>query len=221
MKFAEGHAGRFVDLLRHAGLIPKKRIMDKRHIYVREHYDLNGNWREKRQRPDPAKHRNDPFPIVTPELDSLALQAFYLLKIPSICSSGDPQYAWVDQLVEAQVLDRYPELLWLLVERSHTSATGHAMAFNPHHRRATCALFACESLHPVLLDSLDKKIVKEGTAHCVSRVCEKCRIKIAARPEASPSLWNRMLSRHEPTEELIETIERGWSVFDIDYPDYS
>ena len=216
MKFAEGHAGRFVDLLRHAGLIPKKRVMDKRPKYVRKYYDLNGNWREKRQRPDPPKHRNYPFPIVTPELDVLALQAFYLFKASgSIDFLGEPHYAWVDQLVEAQVLDKYWPLVRVLVERSHTSGTGHAMAFSPHHRRATPALFACESLGWGVLDSLDERIVETGTAHCVSRVCEKCRIKIAARPEASPSLWNRMLSRHEPTEELIETIEKAWSVLSV------
>ena len=216
MKFAEGYRGKFVDLLRDAGLIPKKRVMDKRHKYVREHYDLNGNWREKRQRPDPPKHRDEPFPIVTPELDMLALQAFYLFKATwSVDFLGEPHYGWVDQLVEAQVLDKYSPLVSVLIERSHTSATGHAMAFSPHHRRATRALFACESLSWYELDSLDKRIVETGTAHCVSRVCEKCRIKIAARPEASPSLWNRMLSRHEPTEDLIETIERAWSVLSV------
>ena len=217
MKIAEGYGGRFVDLLRHAGLIPRKRVMDKRPKYVREHYDLNGNWREKRQRPDPPKYRRDPFPIVTPELDALALQAFYFLKegTSSIRPSGDPQYAWVDQLVEAQVLDRYPPLVGVLIERSHTTATGHAQAYSPHHRRATPALFACESLGWGVLDSLDERIVETGTAYGLSRVCEKCRIKIAARPEASPSLWNRMLSRHEPTEELIATIEEAWSVLSV------
>jgi len=66
-----------------------------------------------------------------------------------------------------------------------------------------------------MLDSLDKRIVESGTVRGGSRLCEKCRIKIAARPEASPSLWNRMLSRHEPTGELIETIEKARSVLDI------
>ena len=216
MKIAEGYGGRVVDLLRDAGLIPKKRIMDKRPRYVRKYYDLNGNWREKRQRPDPPKHRSYPFPIVTPELDVLALQAFYLFKAPgSIDFLGEPHYTWVDQLVEAQVLDKYWPLVRVLIERSHTSGTGHAMAFSPHHIRATRALFACESLSWDVLDSLDKRIVETGTAHCVSRVCEKCRIKIAARPEASPSLWNRMLSRHGPTEELIETIEKAWWVLSV------
>jgi hypothetical protein len=156
-------------------------------------------------------------PIVDPELDALAFKAFYSLQAGGgISYGGNPPYYYVDVLAEAQVLTEYFPLMRLLIEMSHSSAGGYAMSFSPHHRRAETAIFACESLGWYWLNELDKRIVEAGTYPTRTRECERCRIRIAGHPDASPRLWNAMVSRGDRSEQLIDTIRAAWSEFELD-----
>ena len=165
-------------------------------------------------------------PIVDPELDALAFKAFYSLQAGGWISYGGDPHSYVDVLAEAQVLTKYTPLMALLIKQSHSSAGGHAMAFSPHHRRAETAIFACESLGWYWLNELDKRIVEAGTSPTRTPECERCRIRIAGHPDASPRLWNAMVSRGDRSEQLIDTIRAAmtvpcsrppeWSEFELD-----
>lgn len=80
--------------------------------------------------------------IVNPKLDRLAFKALNGIG-KSISASGSPVYDYVDELAEAQVLPRYPDLMRELVKMSHSSAGGIAQHYSPHHRRAIPAIFSC------------------------------------------------------------------------------
>jgi hypothetical protein len=133
--------------------------------------------------------------IVNPKLDRLAFKALNGIGKSIICACGSPVYDYVDELAEAQVLPRYPDLMHALVKKSHSSAGGIAQHYSPHHRRAIPAIFSCQSLGWYWLNQLDKRIVEAGTPPTRTPVCEGCRIRIAEHPDASPALWKDMVTR--------------------------
>ena len=141
------------------------------------------------------------LPIVDPELDPLAFRAFYLLQTLSISLTGSPPYDDVDVLARAGVLPRYTPLLDLLIKKIHP-VTGFALSMSPHNRRAPRAVLICGTMPIEWLDRLDRRIVEVQ-----DQKVKRMRPQIAAHPNASGSLWDAMLSRGEPTIELIQTIQ--------------
>ena len=150
------------------------------------------------------------FPLVDKELHALAREAIYLLGTGIRTPDQYRPYQIVDRLAEADVIPRYPVLIRFLIEKSHHTGSGWAARVaNPAHHRLSRALFTCQSLEESWLNILDKRIIDLSTRFHWIPICNSCRIKIAAHPNASPSLWKAMLSRHAPSEELIERINKG------------